>query len=88
MALGLGGANGPARDLEGVGAVPDDGQLVLAAQSDARDHVEVTAHVAAGVLVRVLVLVDLQDDGAPGGVEDEVREGAGRLRLEATVPEG
>ena len=84
MALGLGSANGPTRDLEGVGVVPDDGQLVLAAQSDARSHFEVTAHVAAGVLVRVLALVDLQDDGAP----DEVREGAGRLRLQPTASEG
>ena len=88
MALGLGSANGPARDLEGIGVVAHDGQLMLAAQSDARDHVEVAAHVAAGVLVGVLVLVHLQDDGAPGGVEDEVREGAGRLRLEAASSEG
>ena len=88
MSLGLGSAHRSARHLEGVGVVPDDRQLVLAAQRDACNHVEVTAHVTAGVLVSVLVLIDLQDDGAPGSVEHEVCQGAGRFRLEAAASEG
>ena len=88
MALGLGSADRPARDLEGVGVVANDRELVLAAQGDAGDHVEIPAHIAAGVLVPVLVLVDLQDDVAPRGGNDEVCEGAGRLRLQPTAAEG
>ena len=88
MALGLGNANGPARHFEGVGVVAKDDQFVLAAQSNARGDVEVTAHVAAGVLVGVLMLVHFQDDGAPRGVEDKVCEGAGRLRLQTATSEG
>ena len=88
MALLLGRTHCPARRLERIGIVVHDRELVLAAQGDACGHVEIPPHVAAGVLMTVLAFVHLQDDGAPGGVEHEVREGAGCLRLQPTAAEG
>ena len=88
MALLLARARCPARHLERIGIVAHDRELVLAAQGHTGDHVEIPPHVAARVLVTMLTFVHLQNDGAPGGVQDEIGEGADRLRLQPAAAEG
>ena len=88
MTLLLGRAHCLARNLERVGVVAHDGQLVGTAQGHTSCHVKVTAHVAAGVALAVLVLVHLEDDGAPASIQHEVCEGALRLRLQTAAAEG
>ena len=59
---------GPLRhagDLEGVRVVAQYQQLVTAAERHAGGHVKVPAHVAAGVVGLVLLLVNFQQDVAP-----------------------
>ena len=63
-------------------------QLVAAAERHAGGHVEVPAHVAAGVVGFVLLLVNLQQDVAPRSRQGKVREGVGRLRLQPAAAEG
>ena len=87
VALLLGG---PPRhgDLEGVRVVAQHQQLVPAAKRHAGGHVEAPAHVAAGVVSLMLLLINLQQDVAPRGRQGKVREGVRRLRLQPTAPEG
>ena len=85
VALLLGGPPRHAGDLEGVRVAAQHQQLVAAAKRHAGGHVEVPAHVAAGV---VDLLVDLQQDVAPRGRQGKVREGVGRLRLQPAAAEG
>ena len=88
VALLLGGPPRHAGDLEGVRVVAQHQQLVAAAKRHAGGHVEVPAHVAAGVVSLVLLLVNLQQDVAPRSRQGKVREGVGRLRLQPAAAEG
>ena len=85
VALLLGGPSRHAGDLEGVRVVAQHQQLVTAAERHAGGHVEVPAHVAAGVVGVVLFLVNLQQDVAPRGRQGKVREG---VRLQPAAAEG
>ena len=88
VALLLGGPPRHAGDLEGVRVVAQHQQLVPAAKRHAGGHVEVPAHVAAGVVGVVLFLVNLQQDVAPRHWQSKVREGVGRLRFQPAAAEG
>ena len=88
VALLLGGPPRHAGDLESVRVVAQHQQLVAAAKRHAGGHVEVPAHVAAGVVGPVLLLVNLQQDVAPRGRQGKVREGVGRLRPQPAAAEG
>ena len=82
MAFALRGAAGHPADLESIGIVPQDHQLAAASQRHRSCHVEVAPHVAARVVVAVLVLANFKQDGAPGRQDYEVDERALRLRGE------
>ena len=84
----LGGPPRHAGNLEGVRVVAQHQQLVAAAKRHAGGHVEVPAHVAAGVVSLMLLLVNLQQDVAPRSRQGKVREGVRRLRLHPTAAEG
>ena len=88
MALLLGGPPRHAGDLEGVRVVAQHQQLVPAAKRHAGGHVKVPAHVAAGVVGLMLLLVNLQQDVAPRSRQGKVREGVRRLRLQPAAAEG
>ena len=75
-------------DLEGVRVAAQHQQLVAAAERHAGGHVQVPAHVAAGVVGLVLFLVNLQQDVAPRGRQGKVRVGVRRLRLQPAAAEG
>ena len=66
-ALLLGGPPHHAGNLEGVRVVAQHQQLVAPAERHAGGHVKVPAHVAAGVVGLMLLLVNLQQDVAPQG---------------------
>ena len=86
VALLLGGPPRHAGDLEGVRVVAQHQQA--AAERHAGGHVKVPAHVAAGVVGLMLLLVNLQQDVAPRGRQSKVREGVGRPRLQPAAAEG
>ena len=88
VALLLGGPPRHAGNLEGVRVVAQHQQLVAAAKRHAGGHVKVPAHVAAGVVSLMLLLVNLQQDVAPRGRQGKVRVGVRRLRLQPAATEG
>ena len=82
VALLLGGPPRHAGDLEGVRVVAQHQQLVTAAERHAGGHVKVPAHVAAGVVGPVLLLVNLQQDVAPWGRQSKARVSCAQCRIQ------